>query len=192
MEEWVGPVRRGEVRCGATWHSAVQHGMVRCGAVRCGAVWCGAARCGAVRCGAARCGAVRITCCSVESPIHARVVAATSSSKAGRALRRAADTACSVGGLFCGDVARRGGSVNDILGQRVARGSEDVEPSPRRYHSRRFPTMVTRLVVDMFALSVALSAALLDPRQCRPQAPRGAAQALKFLFFHGSQRSSLP
>ena len=73
--------------------------------------------------------------------------------------------------------------MNDILGQRVARGSEDVEPSPRRYHSRRFPTMVTRLVVDMFALSVALSAALLDPRQCRPQAPRGAAQALEISVF---------
>ena len=81
-------------------------------------------RCGAVRCGAARCGAVGITSCRVKSPIHVRVVAATSSSKVGRALRRAAATACSVGGLFCGVVARRG-SMNDILGQRVARGSED-------------------------------------------------------------------
>ena len=73
--------------------------------------------------------------------------------------------------------------MNDILGQvsLEARRTRGAESSPRPaacYDSRRYPTMVTRLVEDMFALSVALSAALLDPRQCRPQAPRSVGSAV--------------
>ena len=53
--------------------------------------------------------------------------------------------------------------MNDILGQvsLEARRTRGAESSPRPaacYDSRRYPTMVTRLVEDMFALSVALSA----------------------------------